>query len=105
MLPKNVSMIFIEYCETDSDFMTRLCNDVSYKLNNRYLVKYNGDITEFIKAEREGRVPHKYLHNVPALHVVLYDKTSNSKLNECNSVYVRAAVLLQNEYNIILIET
>lgn len=105
MLPKNVSMIFIEYCETDTDFMTRLCNDVSYKLNNRYLVKYNGDIAEFIKAEREGRVPHKYLHNVPALHVVLYDKTSNSKLNECNSVYVRAAVLLKDEYNIIPIET
>lgn len=105
MLPKNVSMIFIEYCEPDDDFMSRLTTDVNYKLNNRYLVKYDGDITEYVCAEREHRVPNKYLHNVPVLHVVLYDKTSNGVLNERNAAYVRAAALLKDEYNIITIET
>lgn len=105
MLPKNVSLIFIEYCEHDNGFMSRLTTDVSYKLNDRYLVKYDGDITEYVCAEREHRVPNKYLHNVPALHVVLYDKTSNGILNERNAAYVRAAVLLKDEYNIITIET
>lgn len=105
MLPKNVSLIFIEYCEPDDGFMSRLTTDVSYKLNDRYLVKYDGDITEYVCAEREHRVPNKYLHNVPALHVVLYDKSSNSVLNEHNAAYVRAAVLLKDEYNIITIET
>jgi len=105
MLPKNVSLIFIEYCEPDDGFMSRLTTDVSYKLNDRYLVKYDGDITEYVCAEREHRVPHKYLHNVPALHVVLYDKTSNGILNERNAAYVRAAALLKDEYNIITIET
>lgn len=105
MLPKNVSLIFIEYCEPDDGFMSRLTTDVSYKLNDRYLVKYDGDITEYVCAEREHRVPNKYLHNVPALHVVLYDKTSNGILNERNAAYVRAAALLKDEYNIITIET
>ena len=105
MLPKNVSLIFIEYCEPDDGFMSRLTTDVSYKLNDRYLVKYDGDITEYVCAEREHRVPNKYLHNVPALHVVLYDKSSNSVLNERNVAYVRAAALLKDEYNIITIET
>ena len=105
MLPKNVSLIFIEYCEPDDGFMSRLTTDVSYKLNDRYLVKYDGDITEYVCAEREHRVPNKYLHNVPALHVVLYDKSSNSVLNERNAAYVRAAALLKDEYNIITIET
>lgn len=105
MLPKNVSLIFIEYCEPDDGFMSRLTTDVSYRLNDRYLVKYDGDITEYVCAEREHRVPNKYLHNVPALHVVLYDKTSNGILNERNAAYVRAAALLKDEYNIITIET
>lgn len=105
MLPKNVSLIFIEYCEHDDGFMSRLTTDVSYRLNDRYLVKYDGDITEYVCAEREHRVPNKYLHNVPALHVVLYDKTSNGILNERNAAYVRAAALLKDEYNIITIET
>lgn len=105
MLTKNVSLIFIEYCEQDDGFMSRLTTDVSYKLNDRYLVKYNGDITEYVRAEREHRVPNKYLHNVPALHVVLYDKSSNNVLNEHNAAYVRAAALLKDEYNIITIET
>ena len=105
MLPKNVSLIFIEYCESDDGFMSRLTTDVSYRLNDRYLVKYDGDITEYVCAEREHRVPNKYLHNVPALHVVLYDKTSNGILNERNAAYVRAAALLKDEYNIITIET
>lgn len=105
MLPKNVSLIFIEYCEPDDGFMSRLTTDVSYRLNDRYLVKYDGDITEYVCAEREHRVPNKYLHNVPALHVVLYDKTSNGILNERNAAYVRAATLLKDEYNIITIET
>lgn len=105
MLPKNVSLIFIEYCEPDDGFMSRLTTDVSYGLNDRYLVKYDGDITEYVCAEREHRVPNKYLHNVPALHVVLYDKTSNGILNERNAAYVRAATLLKDEYNIITIET
>lgn len=105
MLPKNVSLIFIEYCEHDNGFMSRLTTDVSYKLNDRYLVKYDGDITEYVCAEREHRVPNKYLHNVPVLHVVLYDKTSNGILNERNAAYVRAAALLKDEYNIITIET
>lgn len=105
MLPKNVSLIFIEYCEPDDGFMSRLTTDVSYGLNDRYLVKYDGDITEYVCAEREHRVPNKYLHNVPALHVVLYDKTSNGILNERNAAYVRAAALLKDEYNIITIET
>lgn len=105
MLPKNVSLIFIEYCEPDDGFMLRLTTDVSYRLNDRYLVKYDGDITEYVCAEREHRVPNKYLHNVPALHVVLYDKTSNGILNERNAAYVRAAALLKDEYNIITIET
>lgn len=105
MLPKNVSLIFIEYCKPDDGFMSRLTTDVSYRLNDRYLVKYDGDITEYVCAEREHRVPNKYLHNVPALHVVLYDKTSNGILNERNAAYVRAAALLKDEYNIITIET
>lgn len=105
MLPKNVSLIFIEYCEPDDGFMSRLTTGVSYRLNDRYLVKYDGDITEYVCAEREHRVPNKYLHNVPALHVVLYDKTSNGILNERNAAYVRAAALLKDEYNIITIET
>lgn len=105
MLPKNVSLIFIEYCEPDDGFMSRLTTDVSHRLNDRYLVKYDGDITEYVCAEREHRVPNKYLHNVPALHVVLYDKTSNGILNERNAAYVRAAALLKDEYNIITIET
>lgn len=105
MLPKNVSLIFIEYCEPDDGFMSRLTTDVSYRLNDRYLVKYDGDITEYVCAEREHRVPNKYLHNVPALHVVLYDKTSNGILNERNAAYIRAAALLKDEYNIITIET
>ena len=105
MLPKNVSLIFIEYCEPDDGFMSKLTTDVSYRLNDRYLVKYDGDITEYVCAEREHRVPNKYLHNVPALHVVLYDKTSNGILNERNAAYVRAATLLKDEYNIITIET
>ena len=105
MLPKNVSLIFIEYCEPDDGFMSRLTTDVSYRLNDRYLVKYDGDITEYVCAECEHRVPNKYLHNVPALHVVLYDKTSNGILNERNAAYVRAAALLKDEYNIITIET
>lgn len=105
MLPKNVSLIFIEYCAPDDGFMSRLTTDVSYRLNDRYLVKYDGDITEYVCAEREHRVPNKYLHNVPALHVVLYDKTSNGILNERNAAYVRAAALLKDEYNIITIET
>lgn len=105
MLPKNVSLIFIEYCEPDDGFMSKLTTDVSYRLNDRYLVKYDGDITEYVCAEREHRVPNKYLHNVPALHVVLYDKTSNGILNERNAAYVRAAALLKDEYNIITIET
>ena len=105
MLPKNVSLIFIEYCETEAGFMSKLTSDVRYKLNNRYLVKYGGDIAEYVRAEREHRVPNKYLHNVPALHVVLYDKTSNGVLNERNAAYVRAAELLKDEYNIITIET
>ena len=105
MLPKNVSLIFIEYCEPDDGFMSRLTTDVSYRLNDRYLVKYDGDITEYVCAEHEHRVPNKYLHNVPALHVVLYDKTSNGILNERNAAYVRAAALLKDEYNIITIET
>lgn len=105
MLSKNVSLIFIEYCETEAGFMSKLTSDVRYKLNNRYLVKYGGDITEYVRAEREHRVPNKYLHNVPALHVVLYDKTSNGILNERSAAYVKAAASLKNEYNIITIET
>lgn len=105
MLSKNVSLIFIENCETEAGFMSKLTSDVRYKLDNRYLVKYGGDITEYVCAEREHRVPNKYLHNVPALHVVLHDKTSNGVLNECNAAYVKAAASLKNEYNIITIET
>ena len=52
MLPKNVSLIFIEYCEPDDGFMSSLTTDVSYKLDDRYLVKYNGDMTEYVRAER-----------------------------------------------------
>jgi hypothetical protein len=104
MLPKNVSLIFIEYCEPNDRFMSRLTTDVSYKLDDRYLVKYDGDITEFVRAEREHRVSNKYLHNVPALHVVLYNKNSNGVLNEHNAAYIRAAVLLKDEYNTIIID-
>lgn len=104
MKSRNVSIIFIEYCETDDNFLARLCNDVSYKLNDRYLVKYDGDVTEYVCAKREGKVPIKHLHNVPALHVVLYDKTSNSFLNKLNAAYVSAAAALKDEYNIIELE-
>lgn len=103
MLSKNVSLIFIEYCEPDDDFLLRLTSEVSYKLNNRYLVKYDGDIVEYVCAKYKHRVPNKYLHNVPALHVVLY-KTSNGVLDKQNAAYVRAAALLKDEYNIITVE-
>lgn len=104
MLPKNVSIIFIEYCEPDDDFLLRLTSDVSYKLNDRYLVKYDGDITEYVWAKYKHKVPNKYLHNVPALHVVLYNKTSDGILTKQNAAYVRAAALLKDEYNIVTIE-
>lgn len=104
MLPKNVSIIFIENWNYDADCESYFFNSIRRKLNNRFLIKLNGDVTEYVKAEHEGRVPNKYLHNVPALHVVLYEKSSNEYVYNNNLKYIHAAEVLKNEYNIITID-
>ena len=104
MLPKNVSIIFIENLNYNADCESYFFNSIRRKLNNRFLIKLNGDVTEYVKAEHEGRVPNKYLHNVPALHVVLYEKSSNEYVYNNNLKYIHAAEVLKNEYNIITID-
>lgn len=104
MLPKNVSIIFIENWNYNADCESYFFNSIRRKLNNRFLIKLNGDVTEYVKAEHEGRVPNKYLHNVPALHVVLYEKSSNEYVYNNNLKYIHAAEVLKNEYNIITID-
>lgn len=104
MLPKNVSIIFIENWNCNADCESYFFNSIRRKLNNRFLIKLNGDVTEYVKAEHEGRVPNKYLHNVPALHVVLYEKSSNEYVYNNNLKYIHAAEVLKNEYNIITID-
>ena len=76
MLPKNVSIIFIENWHYDIDCAEDFIKELSRDLNNRFLIKLGGDVTEYVKAERHERVPNKYLHNVPALHIVLFEKSS-----------------------------
>lgn len=104
MLQKNVSIIFIENWNYDADCESYFFNSIRRKLNNRFLIELNGDVTEYVKAEHEGRVPNKYLHNVPALHVVLYEKSSNEYVYNNNLKYIHAAEVLKNEYNIITID-
>ena len=104
MLPKNVSIIFIENWNYDADCESYFINGISRKLNDRFLIKLDGDVTEYVKAEREGRVPNKYLHNVPALHIVLYEKSSYEYVYNDNLKYIHAAEVLKNEYNIIAID-
>lgn len=104
MLPKNVSIIFIENWNYNADCESYFFNSIRRKLNNRFLIKLDGDVTEYVKAEHEGRVPNKYLHNVPALHVVLYEKSSNEYVYNNNLKYIHAAEVLKNEYNIITID-
>ena len=104
MLPKNVSIIFIENLHYDADCESYFVNSIRHKLNDRFLIKFDGDVTECIKAKHEGRVPNKYLHNVPALHVVLYEKSSTEYTYNDNLKYIHAAELLKNEYNIITID-
>lgn len=104
MLPKNVSIIFIENWNYDADCESYFFNSIRRKLNNRFLIELNGDVTEYVKAEHEGRVPNKYLHNVPVLHVVLYEKSSNEYVYNNNLKYIHAAEVLKNEYNIITID-
>lgn len=104
MLPKNVSIIFIENWHYDIDCADDFIKELSRSLNNRFLIKLGGDVTEYVKAEREGRVPNKYLHNVPALHIVLFEKSSFEYAYNQNLRYVHAAEVLKNEYHIITID-
>ena len=45
MLPKNVSIIFIENWHYDIDCAEDFIKELSRDLNNRFLIKLGGDVT------------------------------------------------------------
>ena len=104
MLTKNVSIIFIENWCYDIECEDFFVKEISRMLNHRFLIKLDGDIKEYVRAHREERVPNKYLHNVPALHVVLHERSSLECMKRLSLEYIHAAEVLKDEYNIVTVD-